>query len=44
LDAGVRSARWDLRTSAGRRVSNGIYFVRLTDGQSTVQRKLVVAH
>ncbi len=40
--AGTASARWDLRTTAGTRVSPGVYFVTLSDGTRIVTGRVVV--
>ncbi|HMB71467.1 MAG TPA: FlgD immunoglobulin-like domain containing protein, partial [bacterium] len=41
--AGAGTADWDGRDASGRRVTAGIYFVRLeTDGEPPVSRKLAL--
>ncbi len=42
LDAGARTLTWDLRSTAGARVSSGAYYLRLTHGAQTLTRKLVL--
>jgi hypothetical protein len=42
MKPGQCSAAWDGRTDSGRRVADGIYFVRLLTESATVQRKVLV--
>ena len=42
--AGVQTAVWDGKAADGRRVSDGVYFVRLQAGAVTVARPLVMTH
>lgn len=42
-DAGVHSVEWSGQDETGARVANGVYFYRLTAGEVTRTRKLVVA-
>lgn len=42
MEAGLREFHWDGNNDAGRSVSSGIYYCRLTAGKATVTRKLVL--
>jgi hypothetical protein len=42
LEAGPREVFWDGVNDAGRSVSSGVYYCRLTAGKTTVTRKLVL--
>jgi len=42
LDAGKQEFIWDLRSSSGQQVANGIYLYRLTIDGNTITRKLIV--
>jgi len=39
--AGTHTANWDGRDAKGRKVSSGIYFVRLIAGKESSQKKLI---
>ncbi|HLA40071.1 MAG TPA: FlgD immunoglobulin-like domain containing protein, partial [Candidatus Glassbacteria bacterium] len=39
---GIYSLQWDGRDSSGRRVASGVYFLRLTAGEVTHVRKIVL--
>ena len=41
-EAGCYSLRWDGRTDAGRQLASGVYICRLTGGERSQTRKLVV--
>ena len=41
-DAGMQSARWDMRNTAGARVPAGVYLARLEQGARSVALKLIV--
>jgi hypothetical protein len=48
LAAGLRAAgdheiRWDGRDETGRKVSPGIYFLRLSGGRDVLSRKLIIS-
>jgi flagellar hook assembly protein FlgD len=43
LAAGVHALRWDGRDGRGREVAAGVYWVRVTDGESRATAKLVLA-
>ena len=40
--AGYRAIEWDGRNDAGRRVSPGVYFVKMTAGKFNATRKLTL--
>lgn len=42
LDAGARTLTWDLRSTDGGRASSGAYYLRLSYGEKTVTRKLIL--
>jgi flagellar hook assembly protein FlgD len=42
LEAGQHSRAWDGRTDKGRRVSPGVYLVRMSTGEFSATRKAVV--
>jgi len=42
MEAGLREITWNGRNDAGRSVSSGVYYCRLTAGKATVTRRLVL--
>ncbi|MCD4690572.1 T9SS type A sorting domain-containing protein [bacterium] len=41
-ESGDHETSWNMRDDAGNRVASGVYFVVLSDGRTSVQRKVVV--
>jgi flagellar hook assembly protein FlgD len=44
LSAGAHSVEWDGRTDGGAAVASGVYFYRLTAGDYSHARKMVLLH
>ncbi|MFZ0389466.1 MAG: FlgD immunoglobulin-like domain containing protein [Calditrichia bacterium] len=41
--AGEHRARWDAKDQSGRPVSSGVYFYRVTAGQNSAVKKMLLA-